>query len=225
MRTLSLLPPGLARRVAREFLRELKGDLLAVTSGDIEAVLALKAGKERTIKKGLVLRRDGERILRARGRKVTPRAFEMNWDGEGRLRVAGMTLRGRMVRRSDWPSLEGNDWRRALLDRSKLRFPLVVRSRRPGDAYRPLGAPGRKKLKEILRARRVPQRVRDRLPVVLSRGEIAWVPGCPVADRFKVGAAAKRLFLIERQGTGRGPTCGPGGRRRGRPRGSRPARS
>jgi tRNA(Ile)-lysidine synthase len=199
VRTLSLLPPALARRVAREFLREVKGDLRAVTCGDIESVLALKDGKERTVKKGLVLRREGGQVLRVRRRQATPRGFEMRWDGKGEIRAAGMTFRGRTLSREDGPPLKGDDRRRALFDRAKVRFPLVVRSRRPGDTYRPLGAPGRKKLKEILRARGVPQSQRDRLPVFLSRGEIVWVPGCPVAEKFKVGPTAGRLLLIERR--------------------------
>jgi tRNA(Ile)-lysidine synthase len=218
VRTLSFLPPALGRRVAREFLREVKGDLRAVTSGDIESVLALKDGRERTVKKDLVLRREGGRVFRVPRRKATPRGFELKWGGRGEVRAAGMTFRGRTLDREGGPPLKGDDRRRALVDRAKVRFPLVIRSRRPGDAYRPLGSPGRKKLKEILRARGVPRRARDRLPVFLSRGQIVWVPGCPVAEMFKVRAATDWLFLIERKGGGQasgGSAAGRRGRRRG----------
>jgi tRNA(Ile)-lysidine synthase len=199
VRTLSLLPAALARRVAREFIRELKGDLRAVSFDDVESILALKDGKERSVKKGLVLRREHGRLVLGR-RKAASRAFEKLWDGEGEVAASGMTFRGKTLARAEGLPLKGDDRRRALVDRSKLRFPLVVRSRRPGDVYRPLGAPGRKKLKEILRAKGVPRRDRDRLPVFLSRGEIVWVPGLPVAEKFKVGEATKSLFLIERKG-------------------------
>jgi tRNA(Ile)-lysidine synthase len=73
---------------------------------------------------------------------------------------------------------------------------LTVRSRRPGDLYRPLGAPGRKKLKEILRARGVPSGARARLPVVLSQGEIVWVPGLPASEKHKISQATKSVFSI-----------------------------
>jgi tRNA(Ile)-lysidine synthase len=202
VRTLLLLPPALARRVVREFIRELKGDLRAITFDDVDSILGLKAGKERTVKKGLVLRREGGRLVLGR-RKAASRGFEMRWDGEGEISAGGMTFKGQTRDRADGLPLKGDDRRRALVDLAKLHFPLVVRSRRPGDLYRPLGAPGRKKLKEILRAKGIPQRDRDRLPVFLSQGEIVWVPGLPVAETFKVAEAAKRLFLIERTGSRR----------------------
>jgi tRNA(Ile)-lysidine synthase len=201
-RTLSLAPAALARRVAREFIRELKGDLRAVSFENVESILALKDGGRRAIGRGLVLRREGGRILRARPKRAA-RAFELSWDGEGDLRAGGATFRGQTITGAKSVRLKGDDGLRAVADRAKLEFPLAVRSRRPGDLYRPLGAPGRKKLKEILRAKGIPRDVRDRLPVFLSRGEIVWVPGLPVAEVFKVDGKTKTIFLIEKKGTGR----------------------
>ena len=200
VRTLSLVPPALARRVAREFIRELKGDLRAVSFDDIESVLGLKEGKGMTVKKGLALRREAGRLVRVR-RAPVPRAFEKSWDGRGEFKAGGVTFRGKTADRPADFSPRGDDRRRAVLDRAKLVFPLVVRSRRPGDLYRPVGAPGRKKLKEILRAKGISRGDRDRLPVFLSGREIVWVPGLPAAEKFKVGASTKRLFSIEKVGT------------------------
>lgn len=63
---------------------------------------------------------------------------------------------------------------------------LEVRSRRPGDTFHPLGAPGRQKLKEFLRSRRIPPDARDDLPLVVSGGEIIWVVGQRIDHRFRV---------------------------------------
>jgi tRNA(Ile)-lysidine synthase len=63
---------------------------------------------------------------------------------------------------------------------------LVVRNRRPGDRLRPLGAPGERKLKDLLIDRRVPRRERDRLPLLVVAGRIAWVPGVTVGDAFRL---------------------------------------
>jgi len=202
VRTLSLVPPALARRVAREFIRELKGDLRAVSFDDIESVLGLKEGKGMTVKKGLALRREGGRLVRVR-RAPAARVYEKSWDGRGEIRTGGMMFRGKTADRPAGFSPRGDDRRRVVLDQAKVSFPLVVRSRRPGDLYKPVGAPGRKKLKEILRAKGISRGDRDRLPVFLSGGEIVWVPGLPAAEKFKIEASTKRLFSIEKVGTGR----------------------
>ncbi|MEN6312385.1 MAG: tRNA lysidine(34) synthetase TilS [Acidobacteriota bacterium] len=202
VRTLSLLPPALARRVAREFIRELKGDLRSITAGDIEAVLGLRDGGEKTVRKGLVLRREKGRLFRFQV-KAPARSFEKSWDGRGEIRIGGAVFSGTRLAGGQGAPVKGDDGRRAVVDASKLRFPLTVRGRRPGDLYRPLGAPGRKKIKEILRAKGIPRDDRDRLPVFLSAGEIVWVPGLPVGEAFKVDAGTRRLFRIERKGAGR----------------------
>jgi tRNA(Ile)-lysidine synthase len=62
----------------------------------------------------------------------------------------------------------------------------TVRTRRPGDRFQPLGSAHAKKLKEFLIDRKVPAEERDRLPLLVHDGEIVWVPGVEVSERFKV---------------------------------------
>jgi tRNA(Ile)-lysidine synthetase-like protein len=54
---------------------------------------------------------------------------------------------------------------------------LEVGYRRPGLRMRPLGAPGTRKLQDILTDAKVPRHLRDRLPLVFADGRLAWVPG------------------------------------------------
>lgn len=57
---------------------------------------------------------------------------------------------------------------------------LTVGFRRPGLRMRPLGAPGTRKLQDILTDARVPRHLRDGLPLVFADGRLAWVPGIAV---------------------------------------------
>ena len=198
LNSLPLILPALARRVAREFLREIAGSLRDISYDDLESLLTLGEGRELTLRKGLVLRREAGLVgLEKWASPAKP--YEVIWDGRGELvlAAAGMALRGsqRTVRCPD-RSIKKNDRTGADLDAATLVFPLTVRVRKPGDLYRPLGAPGRKKLKEILRAKRIPAGTRDGLPVILSRGEIVWVPGLPVSEKHKVSAATSSVFSI-----------------------------
>ena len=63
---------------------------------------------------------------------------------------------------------------------------LAWRGRADGDRYRPLGAPGGAKLSDLLINRKVPEEVRDSLPVVLAGEEILWVPGLPPSDAHRL---------------------------------------
>ncbi len=211
LKTLPLLLPALARRVVREFLREVAGSLRDISYEDVGSLLALGEGKELTIRKGLVLRREGGRV--GPKKRTTPiGSYETRWDGRGELALAaaGLRLKGTLRKAGgSLRSLKADDRAGAHLDADQLVFPLTVRNRRPGDLYRPIGAPGRKKLKEILRAKRVPVAGRDRLPVIVSGNEIVWVPGLPVGERFKVTDDTSSVFLIRLfQGRKRRPAVG-----------------
>ena len=209
--TLPLFLPALARRVVREYLRELQGDLRDISSEDVGSLLSLGEGKELPLRKGLVLRREGGWVGLRKDR-TPPKAYEILWDGRGEVVIAaaGMAFRGtRREAAAGRSSFKNDDRTGACLDAARLEFPLVIRNRRPGDLYRPLGAPGRKKLKEILRAKGVPVAGRDRLPVFLSRGEIVWAPGLPVGEKYKVTGTTTSVFSIRlkkgltRRGRGR----------------------
>lgn len=60
-----------------------------------------------------------------------------------------------------------------------------VRSRRPGDRLRPEGAPGRRKLKDLLIDRKIPRAERDQLPLLCRGTEVVWVPGVSVAAGWR----------------------------------------
>ena len=67
------------------------------------------------------------------------------------------------------------------LDREALEGPLLVRARRPGDRFQPLGMRGGKKLQDFFTDSKVPRSWRDSVPLLVSERGIAWVVGYRVA--------------------------------------------
>jgi len=199
MKFLSSLPLGLKRRVMRLFLLKVKGNLRAISFSDVESALELKEGKECHLQKDLVLRRErGCVFLKEKSR---PRIkFEHFWKADGHLdlKELGLRFEGKKIKNSHSLSPRFNDETRAFLDWEKLKFPLLVRNRLEGDKYQPLGAPGQKKLKEIMRAKGIPLSERERKPVFLSENDIVWVLGLPVSERFKVERKTDVIFMIRR---------------------------
>jgi tRNA(Ile)-lysidine synthase len=197
VRRLARLSRALARRCVRIFLRELKGDLRKIDFEDIESVRELGPGAALTLPDGLALRRDGD-LLGTPVKQERKADYLYLWDGQGRLPIPGAESEcaGRRIKppRRGRPAFD--DETSAYCDAAALRFPLLVRTRRDGDLYRPCGAPGRKKLKEILRAKRIPASERDTRPVFCSGERIVWMPGLRVAEEFKVTGETKEIFVI-----------------------------
>lgn len=196
LKSLSSLPHALARRVVRDFILKLRGSLRDVSFHDVESLLNLGEGKEHPLKRGLILRRDkGTIFLKA---KTVPVKYEHSWKGEEPLEIEEVSLKfeGKKIKKDVSLPLDYDDRGRAFLDFGKLDFPLLVRNRREGDRYQPLGAPGRQKVKEIMRAKGIALSERGRVPVFLSAGRIVWILGLPVSEKFKVDSQTAVIFEI-----------------------------
>ena len=84
-----------------------------------------------------------------------------------------------------------------VVDARELGAHLIVRQRRPGDRLQPLGAPGRKKVQDVLVDRKVPKDDRDRVPIVTNEsGQIVWVAGEVLAEPFRVTSLTTTVVVL-----------------------------
>ncbi|MCS7081656.1 MAG: tRNA lysidine(34) synthetase TilS [Bacteroidota bacterium] len=104
--------------------------------------------------------------------------------GQAEVQLPDGRLRIRPLPRppAEWP----RDPRRAYVDREALSYPLRLRRWRAGDRFRPLGMRGNKKLSDFLTDLRLSGPARSRVWVLESAGQIAWVVGWRIDDRFRV---------------------------------------
>jgi len=75
----------------------------------------------------------------------------------------------------------------------------TVRAWRAGDRMRPAGLGGSRTLADLFADRKVPRELRPTVPVVEVAGEIAWVAGVAVGERFAAGAGDDRVGLSARR--------------------------
>ena len=215
-RALAGLPPAVGRRVAREFLSSVHS-AASLTSRHIEAVREL-AGADKPNGHldlpGLVVERCGDVLTicaggghasgahgpSAAGRGLKKRAgFHQPLDVPGVIEVpeAGVRIEASMCEAPGRIVL-GRDRNVAMLQAASIQLPLAVRSRRPGDRFRPLGAPGRRKLQDLLTDRKVPRTRRDLVPIVVDAADrIVWVVGVAIAEECRVTAPESGVVTLE----------------------------
>lgn len=85
----------------------------------------------------------------------------------------------------------------AMLNFDKLKFPLLLRPWRNGDKFVPLGMRGSKKLSDFLTDLKLTIPQKNRTFVLESSGEICWVVGLRIDDRFKSSANQKHTFKVK----------------------------
>jgi tRNA(Ile)-lysidine synthase len=195
LNSLLTLPHGLARRVVRDFIRKLKGDLREISFEDVDSLLNLDEGKSLQLTKEFLLKRE-KGLVFCRPELPEKVTYEYEWDGSSPLILEELSLLIKAERIKQPQSFTFDNNARAYLDDKNIRFPMQVRSRQEGDRYQPLGAPGNKKLKEIMRAKDIPLTEREKKPVFLSGDKIVWVLGLPVAEKFKISDKTKEVLVL-----------------------------
>lgn len=208
---LARAPRALSSRVVRQVLEQHAGSK-SVSFDHIEQVLALRAGQAVSLP-GQDAVRDGDAISVRRRAAASRRsraaatagdggtefAISLSIPGEVELAAAGVAV---TAERLDAPAARPTKWEargsQVGVAAGELELPLAVRSRRPGDRFRPLGAPGARKLQDFLVDRKVGRSQRDTVPLVVDgRDRIVWVVGQSVADDFRVTDPSRGVILLK----------------------------
>ncbi len=193
------LPVALARRVARYALEtanpsrtygleeadELHRAVTAGSGGNLPGI-----GVERFAAKVVLVRR-GE----PKARSVDPLEMRLEVPGTVEAPRGGCTVTA--AGPSAPPETLAGDESTVVVDAASLGGHLIVRYRRPGDRLHPLGAPGSRKVQDVLVDRKVPRDDRDTVPIVTTEtGEIIWVAGHALADRFRVTPLTTSVVVL-----------------------------
>lgn len=88
----------------------------------------------------------------------------------------------------------------AQLDADRLQFPMIWRKWQAGDYFMPLGMRQEKKLSDFLIDLKIPFNTKADITVLESGGEIVWVVGYRINERYKVTGDTKRVLIIEEEG-------------------------
>jgi tRNA(Ile)-lysidine synthase len=198
---LAALPRPLRARVLLRALEEARGGRRGISSRHVEALDRIVAGERGGADLGGGLRAERTGALLRIGpplRAPDPFRYPLEVPGEVTLPEAGAVLEARFLEGGPDPDeIRTRPRDQAWLDAASLGGELLVRSRRPGDRIRPVGLGGRsRKLQDLLVDRKVPRLERDRLPILVAGGEVAWVAGVTAAEPFRVRAGTTRILHL-----------------------------
>lgn len=85
----------------------------------------------------------------------------------------------------------------ASIDREKIRLPLLVRRWKEGDYFVPLGMKNRKKLSDYFVDNKFSRIRKEETMILESDGDIVWIMGERLDDRFRVTESTRTVLRIE----------------------------
>lgn len=92
---------------------------------------------------------------------------------------------------------EGKSPNIAYFDYEKLEFPLIIRNRKDGDRFKPLGFDHNKKLKDFFIDQKIDKDLRNQIPIIISNDKIIWIVNYRMSEDFKVDERTKKIVKIE----------------------------
>ncbi|MBP1465649.1 tRNA lysidine(34) synthetase TilS [Candidatus Chloroploca sp. M-50] len=93
------------------------------------------------------------------------------------------------------PPAEPDAWWVAL-DADRLAGSLILRRRRAGDRFRPVGGPGSRKVQDFMVDRKLPRRLRDGWPLLVTPTAIVWLAGMRADERFLASPTTQRTIWV-----------------------------
>jgi len=205
---------AIQRRIIRQAVYELAGDLEDFESIHVEKVLELarsgKTGSRISLPGNLQARREYDRIIlewaeeegfeSALSEDSHPFEYVLRVPGDTEIVEAGITIEADIFNIEDKPGLLDTisltDHNEAYFDLGVITGHITVRNRRPGDRLSPLGMKGHKKLKDVFIDKKIPRNVRDRIPVIIWGTEILWVVGVCVSDFAKLSPTTEKVLHL-----------------------------
>ncbi|MDR1673031.1 MAG: tRNA lysidine(34) synthetase TilS [Bacteroidales bacterium] len=85
----------------------------------------------------------------------------------------------------------------ACLDGEKLNAPLLLRKWRKGDRFYPLGMRHGKKLSDFFTDMKLSTGDKEAVWILTSSGQIAWIAGYRIDDRYKITGNTRRVVRLE----------------------------
>ena len=206
---LASLPEPVAVELIRKALLSMaagEGNLVqAHYRGILQMAHTNVSGKRVPLPNGLLARREGEQMILSRTRPAGSEELAPPTSGPttllvpGTIQFAGCQIEARVLQQNEIdPARIGGDKSRFVeyLDLDRVSRPVVVRTRRPGDRFQPLGMTAEKKIGKFLTTAKAPRDLREQILIFADREKIVWVCPIRISEQAKVTQSTQHILQL-----------------------------
>ena len=202
IKKLNKYPIAIQKGVIRMAVKKIKGDLQRISYQnwkDLDGLTKDPAGsKFLDLAGGVKVRKEYDKMVfyKYQGQSAMKEfRYLLKVPGITTVPEAKLRIETKLVKKT--VGKKSTDKTSEIFDYHKIKNPLLLRNRIKGDRIKPLGMSKEKKLKDIFIDQKVPLLKRNSTPVLVSAdGEIIWLVGLKVSDRFKITPRTRQILKI-----------------------------
>jgi tRNA(Ile)-lysidine synthase len=161
-------------------------------------------GRKIELPAGFVVRREYGNLIFVRPEETSP--HDKLIEKSTCLQVPGKTKIGRFLIQADILEADGRRIEKFKTEKNnciesfdwdKIKLPLMVRSRKAGDRFWPLGMEAEKKIGKFLTAAKVPYHLRRKLLVIEDSEKIIWLWPIRMSEQVKITDGTKKILKLQ----------------------------
>jgi tRNA(Ile)-lysidine synthase len=120
--------------------------------------------------------------------------YTMNIPGSLYVKERKLTVRSELTTKENSDFSGKNE---VYLDLDKIKQPVIIRNRRDGDWFQPLGMQGRQKIKTFFIDHKIPRCERNEIILLVDRLSVIWIENMHLNDRVKITAETKNVLKLD----------------------------
>jgi len=194
-------PLAIRRRLIREAVRAVRGELADIGFAHVEELLRLLgagADFKYELPGGTFVERTrrGLAFLSSRPLELPIiYCYELSVPGKTRVPEIEATIEAE-VSLTPLEPVRPPESMEIVLDGGSIAGKLKVRNWQPGDRIRPLGLRGSKKVQDVFVDKKIPRAARHRVPLIVDDEKIVWVAGLALSELIKVTERTRRFLQL-----------------------------
>jgi tRNA(Ile)-lysidine synthase len=156
-----------------------------------------ESGKRIVLPLGIEARREYDDLIMERRQIVSKQMeyeYAMNIPGSLYIKERKIIIRSELTTKGKFDFSGKNE---VYLDLDKIQHPIIIRNRRDGDWFQPLGMQGRQKIKTFFIDHKIPQYRRNEIILLVDRLSVIWIENMHLNDRVKITAETKNILKLD----------------------------
>lgn len=194
---------AMQRRVIRGAIERLKGNLKEIGLIHIEKIIELTKNYKVGLKVDLPdhmfveLGYNSIDIRISKERNNIPNKFEYTVEiGKSTyIKDLSSSIKASIISKNDIDLYKKNK-NTIFIDLDKVKGNLIIRNRRNGDRFTPLGMKGSKKIKDFFIDQKIPKEYRDKIPILCDEQGIIWIVGYRMSEDYKIDYKTENVIQL-----------------------------
>ena len=195
------LEPAIRSRLFKNILESLSPEKNGFSFSNIKDLEKLaqvaESGKRITLPFGIEAKREYAKLILTRdhaGLKQIDYEYAVNIPGIIHVKEINRTICVEKIPR-DKMDLQSKN--KIYLDLDKIQQPVILRNRRNGDKFQPLGMKGRQKIKSLFINQKIPRDKRNEVMLIVDQDSVIWIENMHLSERVKISAQTINILCLE----------------------------